>query len=86
MVDLDRFKQVNDRLGHPGGDAAIRRVAAVLRESTRRYDVVARMGGDEFAVLLADEDPDAPDRLARRAFARRIRKDVRPAARSAKRF
>ncbi len=50
-VDLDGFKPVNDRYGHDAGDAVIREVAAVLRSTVRPGDVVARVGGDEFAVL-----------------------------------
>jgi diguanylate cyclase (GGDEF)-like protein/PAS domain S-box-containing protein len=52
LADLDRFKQVNDRHGHAGGDRALRAFAAVLRETLRTEDVVARFGGDEFCVLF----------------------------------
>ncbi len=52
MLDLDRFKQVNDSHGHPAGDRLIREVAEALRRRTRTSDSLARLGGDEFAVIL----------------------------------
>jgi diguanylate cyclase (GGDEF)-like protein len=52
MLDLDRFKQVNDSQGHPAGDRLIAEVAEVLRRRTRDSDTLARLGGDEFAVIL----------------------------------
>ncbi|MEJ0011567.1 MAG: diguanylate cyclase [Bauldia sp.] len=54
LVDLDRFKAVNDNAGHAAGDALLRRIADVLRRSCRRQDFAARIGGDEFALLLSD--------------------------------
>jgi diguanylate cyclase (GGDEF)-like protein len=54
LVDLDRFKQVNDTLGHLGGDLLIQQVGIRLQAHTGAGDVVARLGGDEFAILLAD--------------------------------
>jgi len=52
MLDLDRFKQVNDSHGHPAGDQVIKEMAEILRKRTRASDSLARLGGDEFAVIL----------------------------------
>jgi diguanylate cyclase (GGDEF)-like protein len=54
VADLDHFKRVNDRLGHPGGDAVLKRFAGQMDRITRDMDVCARLGGEEFAVILPE--------------------------------
>jgi len=66
LIDLDRFKQVNERHGHAAGDDVLRRVALTLRDTVRQQDTVARQGGDEFAVLAPETDAEGAAMLATR--------------------
>lgn len=65
LLDIDRFKTVNDRFGHAAGDAVLQRVATVCRTVLRDGDLIGRIGGEEFAVLLDSHDI-APDEIAAR--------------------
>ncbi len=66
MLDVDRFKSYNDTFGHPAGDEVIRRVGRILRENSRRSDIVARYGGEEFVVVLTNTDAECAIVLAER--------------------
>ena len=63
-IDIDHFKRVNDTLGHPAGDEVLRRVSALLMESVRESDIVARVGGEELMVLMRGANAAAAAHLA----------------------
>ena len=71
IIDVDLFKPVNDQYGHIAGDGVLRQLAAVVRSFVRGEDIAARIGGEEFAVLLPESDVPAA-----RAFAERLREAV----------
>ena len=66
MIDIDSFKNVNDTFGHDAGDEAIRRISKVLCEGTRGIDLAARIGGEEFAVLLVETNKEGGFEVAER--------------------
>jgi diguanylate cyclase (GGDEF)-like protein/PAS domain S-box-containing protein len=72
LIDLDRFKEVNDTLGHPSGDLLLREIAGRLRRALRANDTVARLGGDEFGVVA----PGVSDSATARAFADKLREEL----------
>jgi diguanylate cyclase (GGDEF)-like protein len=71
VIDIDHFKQINDTFGHDCGDVALAKVAHAIKDSVREFDVVGRIGGEEFSVLL----PGASEERAA-AIAERIRSNV----------
>jgi len=66
MIDIDNFKNLNDSFGHDAGDDAIRRISKVLREGTRGIDLAARIGGEEFGVLLVETKQQGAVEVAER--------------------
>lgn len=69
LIDVDQFKQVNDSLGHEMGDGALKKVANVLETSFRTMDYVARIGGDEFAVIMMEVDKKMKDLIQQKVRA-----------------
>jgi len=80
MLDIDAFKAVNDRYGHPTGDRVIQDVARVLLANARDYDLVARLGGEEFLVVCDGGTPEATAAMAERIRAGVEAREVRDTA------
>lgn len=66
MIDIDHFKQFNDTYGHKAGDTVLQKLAAIMRDTLRSVDVLGRVGGEEFAVLLPETDLAAAQEVAER--------------------
>src|SRR4029077_10823366 len=66
LIDIDRFKQVNDTFGHQAGDQVLRDISALIRGTVRAYDILVRWGGEEFLLVLPGVDLDAARTLADR--------------------
>ncbi len=71
ILDLDHFKRINDTHGHATGDEVLRRVAAIIKDSAREYDIAGRLGGEEFGLVLPQTDLDGA-----KNYAERLRKDI----------
>ena len=74
LIDLDRFKIINDSYGHAGGDKVLVTMARIIRESSREVDLSGRIGGEEFALILPETA-----RAAAEGFAERLRRSLREA-------
>src|SRR6185437_3128427 len=79
IIDIDGLKAINDSLGHHAGYNLIRQVAAVMRERVRTSDVVARLSGDEFAILMPQTDVEGAMQLGE-DLRSQVAESVRPAA------
>ena len=63
ILDIDKFKLVNDTYGHPTGDRVIKSLSRLLQQRLRKVDIVGRVGGEEFAVILVDTDAENATRI-----------------------
>ncbi len=66
MIDVDNFKRINDSYGHSAGDEALKQLAEILRNNTRHSDIIARLGGEEFAVVMPQTSDENALKLAER--------------------
>jgi diguanylate cyclase (GGDEF)-like protein len=82
FLDVDHFKEINDRHGHPAGDQALKSLALLLQAESRRNDIVGRIGGEEFATVLVecglDQAREAAERLRRQVERLRVDSDQGP--------
>jgi diguanylate cyclase len=81
MLDIDDFKRVNDIYGHGAGDEILRALAETLKDSVRSSDAVYRLGGEEFAIVIASRSPQNAEQLAHRVVGRVESTDFEPAGR-----
>lgn len=75
MLDIDFFKRINDKFGHPSGDLVLKKISNVISQAVRSSDIVARYGGEEFAVILPETD-----HAGLKVFAERLRRSIERAA------
>ncbi|MBN1223308.1 MAG: sensor domain-containing diguanylate cyclase [Candidatus Aminicenantes bacterium] len=81
LIDIDRFKEINDLYGHQAGDSVIKNLAVLLKKNVRRVDIVARLGGDEFAVLMPQTGRQSAEHVRTRilnAVEKNMQKKSRP--------
>ncbi len=81
MLDIDDFKRVNDVYGHGAGDEILRSLADTLKDAVRASDVVYRLGGEEFAIVIASRSPESAEQLANRLLERVETTEFNPAGR-----
>jgi two-component system cell cycle response regulator len=77
MLDVDHFKAINDQFGHAGGDRALEHLVAALRSGIRQIDLLGRLGGEEFAIVLPDTPASSAEMVAERLRARVAEMSVR---------